>query len=772
MRRPITLAACCGLLAACSYQLRELEATLPTSAQSSVIYAADGTEIVTLHAEENRTDLTLDEIPVHVRDAVVAIEDERYWLHNGVDLRAILRAVSVNASAGAVAQGGSTITQQLVKQLLVGSDQTLDRKVQEAALAWQLEDRYTKERILELYLNTIYLGNGAYGLWAASHEYFGKAPAALTVAEGALLAGLIQAPNDHDPFDDPDAAVERRNLVLDAMLDQDLLDEAAYDAAVAEPLTLAPSVPILEERYRAGHFVEEVKQWILDDPVFGDSARERRELLFAGGLRVHTTIDLGMQQAAEAAVAAVLPDPAGPEAALVAVHPQTGHVLAMVGGRDFFGASEQAKFNLAMGRGRHTGSAFKPIVLAAALQDGIPPTEQFAAPGSMQLQCAGGVTWDVDNYGEGGPGVPVDLVEGTVRSYNTVYAQLILRVGVDRAIEIAHDMGITRPLDAFCSAVLGANDVQPLEMASVYATLANRGVHVAPVFVTSVERADGTIVYEAPHTQRRVLDPWVADTVTTVLHQAVENGTGTAARIEGRPVAGKTGTAQAWRNAWFCGYTPQLAAAVWVGFPGQVQLEMVPPRTPIRVTGGSYPAQIWQRFMAAVSDGVEVLPFPTPSSTTTTTLAGALSTPTTGAPQIVPDVRGALAADGAALLRALGFRVATVTGRVGPSPGTVIAMSPPAGTAVGVGGVVTLEIAADPGTATPTSAGQTVAVPDVVGLHDHQAIAELEQAGLVADVEDAADPSGSTQRGRVWAQDPPAGARVQPGTTVRVAVEP
>ncbi len=195
--------ACCTLLGGCSYELLELQPELPANAQSSVIYARDGTEIVTLHAEENRTDLTLAEIPVHVRDAVIAVEDERFWLHNGVDLRAILRAVGANASSGEVTQGGSTITQQLVKQLLLGSEQTLDRKVQEAALAWQLEDRYTKERILELYLNTIYLGNGAYGLSAASHEYFGKTPAELTVAEGALLAGLIRAPGSSDPYDEP-----------------------------------------------------------------------------------------------------------------------------------------------------------------------------------------------------------------------------------------------------------------------------------------------------------------------------------------------------------------------------------------------------------------------------------------------------------------------------------------------------------------------------------------------------------------------------------------
>lgn len=705
--------ACCALLGACSYELPELEAQLPVSAQSSVIYAVDGTPIVTLHAEENRTDLTLDDIPAHVRDAVIAIEDERYWLHNGVDLRAILRAVRVNASEGEVAQGGSTITQQLVKQLLVGSARSLDRKVQEAVLAWQLEKRYTKERVLELYLNTIYFGNGAYGLSAAAHEYFGKGPEELTVAEGALLAGVIQSPNSYDPYDEPEAALERRDVVLAAMRRQDLLDDATVDAAIAEPLTLAPEVPVLAERYAAGHFVEEVKQWILDDPRFGDSDRERRELLFGGGIRVHTTIDLDAQAAAEAAVAAVLPDPAGPEAAVVAIEPQSGHVVAMVGGRDFFGAGEQAKFNLAMGRGRHTGSAFKPIVLAAAIADGMPLATTFPAPGSMTLQCPNGSPWEVGNYGEGGPPGNVDLVEATVKSYNTVYAQLILAVGTERAIQVAHDMGITKPLDPVCAAVLGANDVQPLEMASVYATLANRGVHVKPVLVSRVERADGTILYEAPHDQRRALHPSVADHVTAVLEQGVARGTGTAAQLPGRPVAGKTGTGQGWRNAWFCGYVPQLATAVWVGYPGDTQHAMVPPRTRIRVTGGSYPAQIWQRFMGAALADDPALPFPVPVSTTTTTSTTRPPSgpPTTGALQAVPDVRGRSVQDATQLLQAMGYRVDVVTGRRSGTPGTVTAVAPSPGSMVGVGGLITLEVVPQPATTTTAPPASTTVPP-------------------------------------------------------------
>jgi len=695
-------AAVVVLAPACSYELRELTPELPENAQSSVLYAADGAEIVTLHAEENRTDLTLAQIPVSLQQAVIAIEDERFYLHRGVDFRAILRAVSANASAGEISQGGSTITQQLVKNLLLDTEQTLDRKVTEAALAWQFERRYTKDRILELYLNTIYFGNGAYGVSAAAEEYFGHPVEQLTLAESALLAGLIQAPAVYDPYAQPDPAIVRRNIVLDAMLEQDFISDVDHAAAVAEPLVLAPEVPVLDERYPAAHFVEEVKQFILHDPRFGDSPRERRQLLFTGGLRIHTTIDLGLQAMAEEAINNILPDPATqPSAALVAVDPATGYVRAMVGGRDYFGTGADAKYNLAMGKGRHTGSSFKPIVLAAAIEDGIGLDERFPAPGTIQLTYDNPPRiWDVGNYGEGGPGVPVSLWDATVSSYNTVYAQLILRVGVDRSIEMAHAMGITRPLDAFPSAVLGANDVQTLEMASVYGTLANRGVHVDPVLVTSIERADGTILYEAEHHQQRAMATETADEVTAVLQAVINGGTGSAAAID-RPAAGKTGTAQEWRNAWFCGYVPQLAAAVWVGFPGAVEVSMQPPVTPIRVTGGSYPARIWQRFMGAALAGIPAQEFVAPPTTTTTSRPSTtttLATATTGAPQVVPNVVGQLRDNAISILQSRGYRV-TIAERTtdAVSPGVVMSQAPGADTTLGTGGLVTIEVAVSRG---------------------------------------------------------------------------
>jgi penicillin-binding protein 1A len=647
---------------ACTYTTRDVTPTIPPNAQSSRLFAADGRLLATLHGEENREEIPLDRIPRSLQDAVLAIEDERFYDHPGVDLRAILRALAADASSGEVEQGGSTITQQYVKNTLVGDDQTIERKLEEAALAFELERHYTKQRILELYLNTIYFGNGAYGVQAAAHEYFGKTVDQLTTAESALLAGLIQSPSTTDPFDQPIAALTRRSVVLDKMVELGMLSRGQADAANVTPLGLTAGAA-LDERYPAGHFVEEVKQWILADERFGATKVERLNLLFNGGLRIYTTLDLDLQAKAEAAVAAVLPDPTtSPEVALVAVEPSTGFVRAMVGGRDFFGGGAEAKFNLAVGKGRPTGSAFKPVVLAAALEMGIPLTEKLPAPGAIDLPLPNGQVWHVHNADpdEGNP-TGVDLVEGTVHSFNTLYAQLILQVGPDRAVDMATRLGITTPLQAVPAAVLGTNDVRVLDMASVYGTFANRGVAVPPTMVTRVTRPDGTLLYEAPHAQTKVIEAGIADQVTSVLEQVVERGTGTRAALD-RPAAGKTGTGEEYADAWFCGYTPDLATAVWVGFPAG-EISMRPPTTPIRVYGGTWPAQVWRGFMAGALDGRPPVDFPVPTTTTT------LPPPTTEPPPTtvttvdvlyVPDVVGLAADVAAAAVQQRGLNVEVV----------------------------------------------------------------------------------------------------------------
>jgi penicillin-binding protein 1A len=699
----VAVAVLAGLtLSACSYQSRSVAPVLPDERQSSRVFAADGTEITTFFYEQNRTNVSVESMPRTLLDAVVAIEDERYYEHRGVDVRAILRAVRTNAGTGDIAEGGSTITQQYVKNaLLENDDKTLSRKVEEASLAFELERQYSKERILELYLNSIFFGNEAYGVAAASDEYFAKPVGELTLPESALLAGLINSPSRFDPYDEPEAALERRDLVLERMVSNGYLTRAEADAAVATPLQLTEATPPETDAYPAAYFVEEVKQWMLDDPRFGATQLERRELVFGGGLRIHTTVDLDMQYQAEVAVGEVLPDPASaPDAALVAVEPDTGYVRALVGGRDFFGdAGNAQKLNLATQTVRQPGSSFKPIVLATALEDGIGLDTPYPAPGRITLDLdRDGQEWTVSNYGGGGGGV-VSLFDATLRSYNTVYAQLMLEVGAEHAVERAAEYGVASPIRPYEAAVLGSEPVTALDMASTYGTFANRGVHVPPVLVTKIVNPDGTVLFEHEHTQTKVLSTQTADQLTDVLEQNVERGTGTRAQI-GRPAAGKTGTTSDWRDAWFVGYTPELATSVWVGFqePGRF---MVPPSTPIRVTGGSYPARIWGTFMADALAGVPVVPFPEPPPppepalpTPDEAVAGPVAPPTEG-PGTVPALIGLSAFDATDVLTADGFVVdVTEVADEDQFVGHVVAQDPPAGTDAPVGTVVHVEIRA------------------------------------------------------------------------------
>ena len=579
----------------------------PSRGESSQIFAADGSLLTTLHGGQDRETVRLSQVPPALRQAVVAVEDERFWHHRGVDVKSVARAIYANASSGRVVEGGSTITQQYVKNELVGPDRSVRRKLREAALAYRLERRYTKEQILELYLNAVYFGNGAYGVQAASRRYFGTGVDRLTLGQAALLAGLVQAPSRTDPYERPQAALARRRVVLAKMADLGLITSEQARAAADEALALRATP--LDEQVPAPHFVERVKRSILDDERFGATSQARRDLLLGGGLRIFTTLDRAKQAHAEQAVAKVLSRPdRDPSAAVVSLEPATGFVQALVGGRDYYGGGPQAKFDLATQGRRPAGSSFKPFVLAAALERGVPLSRRYDAPSRLRLPLTGR-TWQVDNY-EGDGGDHMDLVEATAASVNTVYAQLILDVGPAEAVATAARMGVTSPLAAHPSAVLGTNDVTPLEMAAAYATLANRGAAVAPTFVTRVESADGRVLYDHRHVRRQVLRRETADAEVAVLEEVVRRGTGVEARI-GRPAAGKTGTGQQWRDAWFVGFTPELATSVWVGFPDG-QRSMVPPATRIRVTGGSWPAQIWQLYTAAALADVPATDFPDP----------------------------------------------------------------------------------------------------------------------------------------------------------------
>ena len=738
------------LASSCAWTSPLLRATAPAVAQSSKIYAADGTLLTTLYATQNRETVPLAQMPKSLRDSVVAIEDERFWHHKGVDLHALLRAAWSDASSGKILEGGSTITQQYVKNVLLDQQRTVHRKIREVALAYQLERKIGKGGILERYLNTIYFGNGAYGVEAAAASYFGTTSAQLTLPQSALLAGLIRSPGNYDPYDHPEAARTRRATVLDKLASLHRIPKAAAATAAQQPLGVVerPS----NDRYPAAYFVEQVKQSILGDPRYsgGDTPGARRAALFTGGLRIYTTVDLAQQAEAETAVAKVLSKPANdPSAALVSLEPSTGYVRALVGGRDFFGGGTQAKFDLATQGRRPAGSSFKPFVLAAALMQGIPLTRVYSAPSRLDLTLAHGQSWHVKNY-EDEAGGQMNLLEATVHSINTVYAQLIMQVGPADAVAVAQRMGVRSPLQPFPSAVLGTNDVTPLDMASAYGTLANRGIAVDPVFITRVTRADGAVLYENASAARQALPPTVVDEVRPVLEQVVQRGTGVNARI-GRPVAGKTGTGEEWRDAWFVGFTPELATAVWVGFP-DAQRSMVPPLTRVKVQGGTWPAQIWQLYMSAALASVPVAPFPPAAVAQTDPVAAVVGMP-------ADQAEDRLALDG--------FRTRRVSVANGDyPPGVVVGQSPCAGCQAPAASTVTIQVGTGKA---PTT------VPSVLGLTEADARQALADAGFgIRSVVQAEPPSPDavSRRGRVWKQSPAAGDNAPPGATVTIWLDP
>ncbi|MBN2404735.1 MAG: PBP1A family penicillin-binding protein [Coriobacteriia bacterium] len=559
-------------------------------AETSIVYAADGTVLAEWYDEQDRTVVASDVLPADLKQAVVAIEDRRFYEHDGVDLQAIVRALTVNTQAGEVRQGGSTITQQTVKLLFTDGERTLGRKIEEALMALSLEARADKEDVLGLYLNTVYFGRGAYGAQSAAHRFFGIPVQDLTLSQCALLAGCVQSPTRFDPVVSPAAALERRNVVLREMRDQGYVSSEEAAHALADPLGLkeADPAPVF-----APYFVEYVRRDLLE--------RLGSETLYRGGLRIYTTLDPDAQRAAEAAAAKVLPDADDPEVALAAVRWSDGSVVAIVGGRDF--SAEQ--FDLATQGRRQTGSAFKPFVLAAALEDGYTLDSKWdASPFSTQVKDE---IWHVENYENGITGGSYTLEVATVWSINTVYARLIMAVGADKVVDVAERMGITTPIDPDPAIALGGlkRGVSPLEMASAFGTIANKGMAVVPSGVYRVTDDEGELIYAPERSGSQAISEDVASAVAGVLNQVYSSGTGSGANT-GQWGAVKTGTAQSWRDAWIVGYSGDISTAVWVGYP-DAQIAMTDVHG-IRVTGGSFPAQVWKRFMTVAAKTPERSP--------------------------------------------------------------------------------------------------------------------------------------------------------------------
>ena len=580
----------CGFLTA-SLNTRSNLAEDIVPPASSQIYDIHGNEIANIHAAENRRPIGINEIPKNLQNAFIAVEDNRFYDHVGIDPRGIIRAVWANIRGRTVTEGGSTITQQLAKNAYLTQDRTLKRKVQEVFLALQLERQYTKQEILELYMNQIYFGQGAYGVQAAAQTYFGKDAKDLTLNECAMLAGIPKSPNYYSPINNMDAAMERKAVVLDQMVKYGYISDSEAASTKKESLHIAKSTN--DGGKNASYFVDYVLQLLAEK--YGDDA------IYKDGLKIYTTIDMDMQAAAEAAMKNLptyFTDANGivqPQGALVAIDPHTGYIKAMVGGR----GTDQ--FNRATQAVRQPGSAFKPFVFAAALENKYTP-ESIIEDKPLKVG-----TWEPQNYSRNFSG-KVRLRDVVRWSLNVPTVRIAQDIGIDKAIYYAQEMGISTFVldgatnDRNLATALGGmtRGVTPLELTSAYGTFANRGIHVKPVAILRVVSRTGKVLEEAERKEKSVMSADNAAALTAMLEDVIRRGTGTRANI-GRPAAGKTGTTSDYHDAWFVGYTPDLVAGVWIGNDSVSDLH--------GMSGGLTPAVIWQAFMQKAHAGLPVRSF-------------------------------------------------------------------------------------------------------------------------------------------------------------------
>ncbi|MCU1487603.1 MAG: penicillin-binding protein [Actinomycetia bacterium] len=571
----------------------------PEQASTTIILDSKGGKLGELFKDENRVTVPLDRVANVMEQAVVSAEDRHFYEHSGIDPIGITRAL-LNDVRGRNVQGGSTITQQLVKNTYLTTERSLTRKAKEAILAVKVERSLGKRQILERYLNTIYFGRGAYGIEKAAQNYFGKSASELQLPEAALLAGLIRAPETADPKTAPDAARNRRALVLNAMVRDKVITKAEGEAAKQAPLpTTDRPDPLATLSGSSAYFTAMVRSWAQDE--FGE------RIAFGGGLKIETTLDPKMQADAEKAVFDTLDRPDDPDAALISMD-SNGAIKALIGGKDF----QANQINLATTAKRaQAGSTFKPFDLAAALENDIPVTQRFTGPNKLRLDFDGFAPkkdpWT--NYGNESFG-SIDLTEATAHSVNTAYIQLAKDVGLDNIAKTAHELGVETDFPIVPAMALGSANVSPYEMLRAYMTFATRGKRLDPYFVKKVTDPNGNVLYEGRRRTKNVYDAKYADVVNNVLTQVIKRGTGTAANF-GKPAAGKTGTTSGNTDAWFVGYTPTIGTAVWLGYKDETgrKMDNVHGR---QVTGGSFPAQIWQRYMKAATQGMDTGEFTPP----------------------------------------------------------------------------------------------------------------------------------------------------------------
>ena len=549
---------------------------------------------------ENRTPVELTDVPELLTKALMAAEDSRFYEHHGLDMRGIARALYRNLRARRILEGGSTLTQQLAKVLFLTPDRTFSRKFKEMALALRIEQRYTKQEILSLYLNQIYFGNGAYGVEAAARIYFGKSARDLNLAECALLASLPRSPKRYSPFKAPDGARARRAYVLSRMTRAGIISELQADAAAREPLPLSPTTAV---RGADSYIVEYIRQKI--EERFGSS------ILYSGGLNIYTSINDRYQEFAKQAVkdglqqvearrlkrSKQLQPPL--QGALIAIEPSTGHIVAMVGGRDY----AESQFNRAWQAVRQPGSAFKPLIYAEAIERGFGPSD-LLDDSPLTVKLDRNKNWTPENFSRRFQG-SVTLRRALTRSLNVPTVRLLDKLGIDQTVQFARSMGIRSPVAPYLSMALGSSDVTLFELTSAYSVLANHGVRIDPVAILQVTDSTGRVLFASDTFPAQVIRPETAYIMTNLLRGVVERGTAWKARELGRPVAGKTGTANDYRDAWFIGYTPGLVAGVWVGYDDH---RTIGPRE----TGARAALPLWLDFMKKALEGRESEDFTVP----------------------------------------------------------------------------------------------------------------------------------------------------------------
>jgi penicillin-binding protein 1A len=580
--------------------------------ENSFVYAFDGSLLGSIPAEKNRQPVTLEQMSDWVPKATVAIEDRRYWQHGALDYAGIVRALFANVRAGHVVQGGSTITQQLARNLYIKKpSQTFGRKATEACLAIKLSRKKSKHWILEAYVNQVFYGNRAYGIEAASQTYFSKHASQLTLPEAALLAGLPQQPSVFDPFERPQQAIARRDEVLRAMLATGVITSTQYADAIAQRrLKLKPGrlYTRIREPYFFSYVIEQLQK------IYGSNT------VRSGGLKVYTTIDPRLQRFALKAIRDTLPYSTDPAAAIVSINPTNGAIRAMT---EYSPGNPRNQVNFASSAKRQPGSTFKAMVLTTAIAQGISPsTSYLSAPFKYDPTGTGScdddppTAWCPETYDHSYVG-GTSIENGTLRSDNTVYARLTLDVGPENVAKTARALGVRTPLDddgAYVPSIgLGSRVVTPMDLASAYSTLAAGGIYSEPMAIRKVVLADGKVDKESGWgipKQKRVIPDWVAAEVTRILQENMTSGTGTGAYF-GKTSAGKTGTTDNYADAWFCGFTPTLTGVVWIGYPrGEIPMLSV---HGIAVSGPTFPAQIWREYMQnAVNYAPGRFAFPTP----------------------------------------------------------------------------------------------------------------------------------------------------------------